>query len=254
MEVENLPVPELQIPGQQFITDNVKTDRFARDASARDLIIAGNVPSHMRSFCPVTTALPDGRSLTLYVLPDYLCIGTDSDYVRVPMQPLNAQAVADALNCILPTTKMVDLIWSAAVNKLMPLPWGPPYDASMMSTSRISVHNSRIAAQLAKSNLDAAALTAGHKKDVVITTKLVKQPKQVAIYGWTQLNGKPIQPLYLGHESTYVDYSHAVRLVSKRCDIDGAEDDLERVLSDSELSHAVSIEGPVSQPRYVEVP
>jgi hypothetical protein len=44
------------------------------------------------------------------------------------------------------------------------------------------------------------------------------------------------------------------KLVSKRCEIDGVEDDLERVLSDSELSHAVSIEGPVSQPRYVEVP
>jgi hypothetical protein len=253
MEVENLPVPELQIPGQQFITDNVKTDRFARDASARDLIIAGNIPSHMRSFCPVTTALPDGRSLTLYVLPDYLCIGTDSDYVRVPMQPLNAQAVADALNCILPTTKIVDLIWSAAVNKLMPLPWGPPYDASMMSTSRISVHNSRISAQLAKSNSDATALTAGHKKDVVITTKLVKQPKQVAIYGWTQLNGKPIQPLYLGHESSYADYSHGIRLLSRRCEIDGIEDDLFRVLSDPELCSSVSSEGTVLQPCYVAV-
>jgi hypothetical protein len=186
-------------------------------------------------------------------LPDYLCIGTDSDYVRVPMQPLNAQAVADALNCLLPTTKIVDLIWSAAVNKLMPLPWGPPYDASMMSTSRISVHNSRISAQLAKSNLDATALTAGHKKDVVITTKLVKQPKQVAIYGWTQLNGKPIQPLYLGHESSYADYSHGIRLLSRRCEIDGIEDDLFRVLSDPELCSSVSSEGTVLQPYYVAV-
>lgn len=253
MEVENLPVPEQLVPGQQFITDNVKTDRFARDASARDLIIAGNVPTHMRSFCPVTAALPDGRTLTLYVLPDYLCVGTDSDYVRVPMQPLNAQAVADALNCVLPTTKMVDLIWSAAVNKVMPLPWGPPYDASMMSTSRISVHNARISAQLTKAGLDPMALTAGHKKDVVVTTKLVKQPKQVAIYGWTQLNGKPIQPLYLGHESLYADYSHGIRLLSRRCEIDGIEDDLFRVLSDPELCSSVSSEGPVLQPYYVAV-
>ncbi|MBD3226047.1 MAG: hypothetical protein GF313_15070 [Caldithrix sp.] len=37
------------------------------------------------------------------VLPDYLCIGSDSDYYRVPMGPQTAQIIADTLNGILPT-------------------------------------------------------------------------------------------------------------------------------------------------------
>jgi len=44
------------------------------------------------------------------------------------------------------------------------------------------------------------------------------------------------------------------KFVSKCCDIDGVESDLIKVLSDSELCSSVSSEGPVLQPRYIEVP
>ena len=43
----------------------------------------------------------------------------------------------------------------------------------------------------------------------------------MAIYGWHQPDGKPIQPLYLGHVNTYVDYSHGIRLMSRRTWVDG---------------------------------
>jgi hypothetical protein len=40
------------------------------------------------------------------------------------------------------------------------------------------------------------SLLVGHKKDVVLTPLLATTyPKDVAIYGWTELNGVPIQGL-----------------------------------------------------------
>ncbi|MBD0375804.1 MAG: hypothetical protein ICV51_09270 [Flavisolibacter sp.] len=65
-------------------------------------------------------------------------------------------------------------------------------------------------------------LIAGIKKDIVITGKLLHDPKpnRVAIYGWHKLDGNPIQPLYTGHVNWYVDYSHGIRLVYRKllCD------------------------------------
>ena len=91
-----------------------------------------------------------------------------------------------------------------------------------------------------------------HKKDVVITKQLTNQyyKKRVAIFGWHQADGKPIQPLYLGHEILYSDYSHGIRLVSKECLLDDQPDDLTRVLEDPTVCMSVSSEGPLSQVRY----
>lgn len=37
-----------------------------------------------------------------------------------------------------------------------------------------------------------------------------------------QFNGIPIQPLYNGHEQTYADYSHGIRLVQRVVILDSA--------------------------------
>lgn len=232
-------------------TDFVKSiaglDRHKREDATMAALLAGHVPSHMRKFVDVSLSFADatgaGHVLVVRALPDYLCIGTDDDKLRMPLWPLTAQKVADAWNCLLPTTKLVTILWNAAPSKLPPQPWGPPYDASMMSTDRFVAHNARIEATIKKLGVDATKLMGGHKKDVVLTAKLAKQPKQVAIFGWHQTNGKPIQPLYLGHENTYADYSHGIRLVSRDCLLDDQPDDLARILQDSNLAYAVSSEG-----------
>ena len=59
---------------------------------------------------------------TFIALPDYLAIGYILDFVYVPLSPSTAQQIADALNCSLPTRKMVDAIYSAAAIKLPPIP------------------------------------------------------------------------------------------------------------------------------------
>jgi hypothetical protein len=242
-----IPVSETPITAAQFVSEVTGMDHITRDAHAVAALLAGNVPAHMRSFVDVTTTFRSAdnqtHTLTLHVMPDVLCIGTNADYLRTSLSPLAAQQVCDAWDCMLPTTRMSDLIWAAAVNKLQPLPWGPPYDASMMTTERLVIHNQRINKQLEMMKLDATKLTAGHKKDVVMTQRLERQTKQVAIYGWQQLNGRPIQPLYLGHENTYADYSHGLRLVSLDCELDGTTMRLPVILADANLSLGISSEG-----------
>jgi len=96
----------------------------------------------------------------------------------------------------------------------------------------------------------AAGLTAGHKKDVVISTRLSGLAARVAIYGWHQTNGRPIQPLYVGHHDSWVDYSHGVRLVSRDVVLDGISNTLARVLSDPLTAPLLSDEGVVTNLAY----
>ena len=67
----------------------------------------------------------------------------------------------------------------------------------------------------------------------------------MAIYGWHHPDGKPIQPLYVGHVDWYVDYSHGIRLISRRMMVDGRPMQVADVLRDKELSPLLSNEGPI---------
>jgi hypothetical protein len=105
---------------------------------------------------------------------------------------------------------MVDQIYAAARVKLEPIPMYAYRD----STPTFWQHHLIIEGQ----RKGRKGLIAGIKKDIVQTEKLKAYPNndRVAIYGWHRLNGKPIQPLYLGHVWWYVDYSQGVRLVKDR--------------------------------------
>lgn len=245
----SLIVPEDPTTASGFVKSIAGLDRFKREDAVLAALLAGQVPSYMRTFVDINLAFTDasgnGHSLTVKVLPDHLTVGTDSDRLRVPLFPLTAQKVADAWNCVLPTPKLVTIIWNAATFRVPPQPWGPPYDSTMMSTDRIVAHNARIEETMVKLGIDGTKLVSGHKKDVVLTKLLASKQKSVAIFGWYQTSGKPIQPLYLGHENTYADYSHGIRLLSRECVLDGTSDDLGRILMDSVLYTGVSGEGPL---------
>ncbi|HEY5392000.1 MAG TPA: hypothetical protein VIJ57_07790, partial [Hanamia sp.] len=142
-----------------------------------------------------------------FALPDYLSIGSDKDFARIPLTPMTAQFIADSLHCFLPTRKIVNDIYQAAKVKLEPVPMYAFRDSSVTMYQ----HNLIIEGQRKMRK----GLIAGIKKDVVITEKLSRdsKPNRVAIYGWQKLDGKPIQPLYTGHVNWYVDYSHGIRLI-----------------------------------------
>jgi hypothetical protein len=96
-------------------------------------------------------------------------------------------------------------------------------------------------------------LVAGHKKDIVITNKLIRRPKQVAIYGWHRRSGKPIQPLSLVHNNKYADYSHGVRLISQVMIVGKKKYYVKDVLKNPRWSKLISYEGVIrdSRPSFV---
>lgn len=244
-----LSIPESNDPltAQEFVKLLDGINRFDREELVLKSLIEGNVPSHMREFVDVIVAFKDEskneRELVLRVLPDGLCVGTDTDYVRIATFPTTAQKIADEWNCVLPTTKIVDIVWKNAINRLSPQPWGPPYDESMTSTERFVAQNKKIEDQISRLRLDRTKLTAGHKKDVVLTNDLQRLPNRVAIYGWHRLDGSPIQGLYLGHTIDHCDYSHEIRMVSRECVLDGKTIDIVSVLTDPNTCRSISKEG-----------
>ncbi|MEA2733936.1 MAG: hypothetical protein QOE14_387 [Humisphaera sp.] len=208
----------------------------ARESAIVQEITRGNIPEFLRKFKTIRVDV-----CAYEVMPDYLAIGRDDDFVRMPMTPQSAKAIADAFGCSLPTRKMVNDIYAAADVKLEP----KPLTKDRETIETFVQHNDIIEQQRAGKPL--GQLVAGHKKDVVISNRLKEKPNRVAIYGWHKLDGKPIQPLYIGHADYYVDYSHGIRLVKKTISMDGKPREIEDVLRDPESSKLLSDEGPIGE-------
>jgi hypothetical protein len=224
--------------------------------------MSGNIPDFMRTLVPVTSSASVGgtpRSVTYYVTADYLAVGRNDEYFLTPMTPLLAQRLADALQCTLPTRKMVNDIYAAAPLKLAPAPIAP--SAEMIAVPVFARHDSMVWAQRSVQLVPfpLGTLVGGTKKDVVISNKIRNElkagvPRPVVIYGWHQLNGVPIQPLYNGHGETYADYSHGIRLVQEAVQLDGAPTTVSAILKDGDLSAILSDEGSIPFPRYGDPP
>lgn len=237
--------------GSEFIASVKKENEYRREMMILRELRRGNLPKHLKNFTAIKIKqkLKSGKEVnaTVWVTPDYLSIGSDKDYVRVPMNPVTAQRVADQFGCILPTAKLVDIIYQQAVVKLKPIPFKP--GRRMVRTEEFVKHDLKIKEQLSGSAN--SALLAGHKKDVVITNKLGKRRrKRVAIYGWHQPNGKAIQPLSTIHGNYYSDYSHGVRLVAGVMEVDGKMIPVAEVLQNPELAPILSYEGSLKNTRY----
>ncbi|PKL77987.1 MAG: hypothetical protein CVV27_04160 [Candidatus Melainabacteria bacterium HGW-Melainabacteria-1] len=245
------PRPANAPSGSAFFASIGKLKGAAREDAILQQILSGNVPEHQRRFKELTIQAKgaDGQSRTATVraLPDYLAIGSSSDYVLVPMTPLTAQKIADATGSSLPTRKLVNEIYTRSEVKLAPRP--KPPGAVMMSTGYFAEHSETIRKQRLSAGASDGQLIGGHKKDVVISNRLSQKPGTVAIYGWHQPNGKPIQPLSTIHEDTYSDYSHGVRLIGGSVRVDGVERPIAEVLADPNLAPLLSDEGPIRQPR-----
>ena len=250
----DLPARATNAPaGSEFAARVWVLDLPEREQAIFQEITAGNVPNFLRTLCPVSVTNIAGGTTnkgTFYVTPDYLAIGSDEDYFLAPISPNTGQRIADALQCSLPTPKMVNDIYRAAEVKLPPAPIPP--SAAMTTVAVFSNHNATVWSQR-KAGLKEhplGALVAGHQKDIVISAKLPETPGKMAIYGWHRTNGVPIQPLYLKHAAAWVDYSQCTRLVQQVMLINGERRRVAEVLSDPRLAELLSDEGPVPNPRY----
>jgi hypothetical protein len=248
------PRPKNALTGSAFL-NKIKTMAPAkREKAIVTEILKGNIPNFQRFLYPVERRLTSGpyrgQILRFWAVPDYLAIGSDRDYVRVPLNMYSVKALAQKLDLSLPTAKMVDDIYAQAKVKLKPVPL--PANKAITSANNILKHNSLVQNQLSHSSWRPGILLAGHKKDVVQSRRLTKKPGAIAIYGWHQKNATPIQPLSTVHSADYADYSHGIRLVSNAVEIGTKTLDLRDVLSQSPTATLLSDEGVIPQPYYIK--
>ena len=217
-------------------------------------MIAGNIPNSLRQHIYITDTLQDAigtmHEVTFSTLSDYLAIGTDEDYIRIPLLPQTAQQIATYYKSTLPTRKLSALIHQHSPVKMMPQPMTP--DATMVTMPIFARHDSLLNAQMKEMNFKPfKQLTAGHKKDISITNRIANEPNRLFIYGLHYPDGKPIQPLSGAHNNKYVDYSHGVRLISDEVLVDGQIHSLTTLLKDSILYKLFSDEeGPMQVTTY----
>ena len=239
--------PADALTGSGFAASVAALDERAREGAILREVLRGNVPNFLRALQPVTlTSRVPGRGwveITVCVTPDYLAIGDDEDFLRVPVNLLTAQHLAARLDFILPTRKLVDVIYHQSTFHLRPSPMRP--GPEMRSTDYYVKHNRTITRQRLAAGGRLGALTAGHKKDLVLTNRLIKKPGRVAIYGWHHLDGQPIQPLSTVHGARYADYSHGLRLVANTVTVNGQRYSMAAVLQDPDLVKVLSDEGPL---------
>ncbi len=238
------PRPAEAITGSQFARQIESLSATDRETAILGEIIRGNIPEFLRTLKPIDTKAGHSHGTiykaTYFVTLDYLAVGNDDDFFRVPMRPQTAQKIAIAANASLITTKISDEIFRHAELKLEP----KPLTKDRETAATFYQHHQIIEEQRARRPLD--LLIAGIKKDVVLTNRLSEKPRRVAIYGWHYPSGKPIQPLYVGHTDAHVDYSHGIRLLSQQMEVDGRPMNVRDVLRDENLCRLLSNEGPIT--------
>ncbi len=234
--------------GTTWMTSLANLDFDRQQHEIEQAFRSGNVPEDLRRMSAVLIAGPgkEGKrvSVLLHVARDYLAVGSAGDAVRVPMAPATAQRIADGLDCMLPTSRLVDAIHAAARYKLAPRPMGEPRTAIVTFLE----HDRLVHGQLR--NRLGVDLVAGTKKDVVLSMGLRKRPDHVAIYGWHHPDGQVIQPLTTVHGAHYVDYSHGVRLVARDASVNGRPTRVDVLLRDVSLAPLLSDEGTETPLRY----
>jgi hypothetical protein len=263
--------------GSAFIASLGDRNGVERENRIFEQIRAGNMPPSLLTFHTVRTSGNDSagqrHEFEFYVMPDVLSIGSEGDAVRIPMDPVTAQRVADLFDCLLPTARMVEQIYQAAPTKLAFIYGGYAGTARAHlqdASASYLEHSRRIDAQLRR---PPTILTAGHKKELVISNGYIRPRRNkqtgethpapmLAFYGAYTAQGAPIQAPTGGdgrpmrgypafaHEPSFVDYSHGVRLVWPTMKVDGTERRVADVLRDRTLAVLIAAEGPIDEPRY----
>lgn len=214
-------------------------------------LMDGDVPDALRNFSKIRYR-KQGHTVEFWALPDYLAVGTNEDYVRMPMGIISSRKVAKALDCVLTTTFLVDRINDVAEGALDIFPFRPLRGRNSLPIV-FQDHNNAIKALYKAKGYHFGQFISGLKKDLVETSCLSKKAEYVnniAIYGWHHPDGHPQQPIFLRHADFYSDYSHGTRLIWHEVTVDGKAFELEELMRDPEMFSLVSDEpDPVPAPK-----
>src|SRR5207248_192768 len=109
----NIPArPKTAPTGSQFLQIIAPLSAAEREAAVLRELQGGNLPAFLRKMVAISVEIQTkiGRKYTAiyFVMPDYLAIGADDDFFRIPMTPRTAREVARAFDCTLITRKISD--------------------------------------------------------------------------------------------------------------------------------------------------
>jgi hypothetical protein len=240
---QSIPPRPQGAPGGRAFADGLRgLSDDERESRIQHELLSGNIPDFLRRLLPVKLHQPAANGATMDIVvcaaPDYLAVGSDTDFLLVPMRLATALAMATQFDLTLPTTQIVDAIYEQATVHFVPQPL--PASDEMRSTDYFRRHNDMIGAQRSLLGASTAELSAGHKKDLVLTNRLWSHLDRVAIYGWHLANGEPIQPLSMVHGWRYADYSHGIRLISAQAFVNGIPEPIVDIMRMPGLSATLS--------------
>lgn len=207
----------------------------------------GNIPDFLRHPKKVVVQDNNGNTAELSVMPDYLAIGTNEDWVRVPITPVLARAIADRYGLELPTEKLADAVYDQADVKVQAegLVRTGKDQRYMQGNGFYLKHNEMIDKQT--SGTVNGVLVAGQKKDIIFSRYAQNNPNKLDYYGFFKSNGEPIQKSGGGaHNNTYVDYSHGARFIAETVMVNGEPMRYSDILEDPQLAGLLSNEGTVN--------
>ncbi len=226
--------------GSELVDRAVSMRPGEREALVAAEIEGGTVPPFERELVALSLD-HDGRHAQVWVMPDYLAIGSDDDWVRVPMTIRTAKAIARAARSVLPTKKLVDAIHAAADVRVSSPYMAPGRD--MASVEYFAAHHAAIEERRKEAGAALGQLVSGPKKDLVLSKRALENPGRTAIYGWFTDECGSIQALSLLHDDRYLDYSHGVRLVLADMRVDDKSVNVLDALADRSLAPLISDEG-----------
>jgi hypothetical protein len=203
------------------------------------------------------TSTIEGHTGIFMVFGDALMM----DGVRINVSAGVEQKIADALDCLLLTPKLADLIWEQRDCTLAPFPGST---IGMSTTKAMVEHSAKLDVALAKFTAQPTLIsTVG--KHWVIDNDLLRHSGMACNYGWhfegPSFQGITGEAVVTGakdphgqvmrliqgrgwrHDQHHTDYSQTCVLVAKTCTIDGTPMDITDVLQDEALAGLASHEG-----------
>lgn len=195
------------------------------------------------------------------------------DGVRLGVTAKEMQQIADLMYCMLPTPKVLDLVWEAAGKTGTQLESVVNVKGTIVAMSNIHDCHEAVEAAIAKAGGDRGGFIESVAKYWVLSNRLINGKfgvNQAVNYAWftrQKGNGPGVtgtvnvwQTVGAAHDSSHQDPSQGVRLMYRTAKLlragatDWVEVDLWDIAGDPELAPLISHEGVLKTTRMLNVP
>ena len=229
-------------PGSKLLAAYEKIPRqneAARHRFVLEQIAKGNMPDTWDDWATVTVTGQKGTIVEFEVSPHGLRIGTNEDWVEVPMDGPHFAAAAEILDLQLATAWMVEETYlqakrsGAAVHYYAAAEiahtlgykyWDPnaPDGQKMKGSEFFRQRSALLQGWLKKHKVRDGMLEAGYFKTVVPPIDGQTRGRGLEMIGGHDEAGEKVQPISGGfHHRAYFDYSHNIRLAKPKLRVDG---------------------------------